>query len=404
MPSRPPASQLEATQNALDQLMEDFRHLDQSQRTVRGMVESFQAYLPERAGASGLVPRFRILDREAEQLITEYLSVLDRHPFDETLDQRALGAAHRAYAEVGPKLARTAEALDQVVLDYDADLTRIGNAVQRAREARERATALTQRVAAAARTLRETGVEVPELNDVLRRTRAAATTASEWQPAAGAPALDAAVGELETLAAEAERLATELPDRIARATTRRTSLRTVAESVESRMPRMREDLATLRREFSLANFADLDTDEDAVRADLATARAKLADFDRLVAAGADWGLPLRLLDEARAAADAAKARVGGPGDRLHRLREVKADPEDVLKKTRFRLRDAQMMVTQTPKPVGQQVARELDALAVRLDGLRSGLRGTHPDYWGLAREADRITEAVKAQVDRFRSA
>lgn len=401
--SRPPTSQREATQAALDQLMNDFRHLDHSQRTLRGMVESFQAYLPDRAASSGLVPRFRTLDREAEQLIAEYLSVLDRHPYDDDLDQRRLGDAHRAYAEIGPRLARHADELDQVVLDYDAELTRIGQAVQRSRERKEQAGAHARRVADAAVSLRGAGVEVPELNDILGRTRAAAVAASEWQPASGLPALDTAVTELAGLADEAERLAAELPERIAKATTRRTSLRTAAEAVESRLERMREDLAALRREFSLANFADLDAGEDDVRRHLAEARTKLTDFDRLVEAGADWGLPLRLLDEGRAAVDAAKALVDGPGDRLETLRAVKADPEQVLGKARFRLRDAQMLVVQSPKPGGETVARALDTLAVQLDGLRSGLQAPHPDYWRLVAETDRITTAVRDQVDRYRN-
>ncbi len=402
VPSRPPESQREATRAALDQLMLDFQHLDSSQRTLRGMVESFQAYLPERAASSGLVPRFRVLDQEADKLIGDYLDTLDKHPFDETLDQRALGSAHRAYAEVGPRLAKHADALDQVVLDYDGELTRIGRQVQRGRDLKDAATARTRRVATAAATLRETGLEVPELNDLLARTRAAALAASEWQPASGFGVLEQAAAELEGLATAAESLAADYPQRVAKARTRRTSLRTALEAVESRLDRMPGDLAVLRREFSLGNWRDLESGERVVREQVELARTKLRDFDRLVEAGADWSLPLRLLDEARAALDVAKAQVGAPAERITALREVKADPEELMRKVRFRLRDAQLLVTNTPKPGREAVARELDALARRLDGLRSGLQGAHPDYWALLQEADRITDAVKAQVERYR--
>lgn len=400
--SRRPESQREATRSALDQLMLDFQHLDSSQRTLRGMVESFEAYLPERAGSSGLVPRFRVLDREAEALIADYLQVLDQHPFDETLDQRSLGAAHRAYAEVGPRLAKHAEALDQVVLDYDAELTRIGQQVQRGRDLKAAAAEQTARVAAAAAALRESGLEVPELNTILASTRAAALAANEWKPTAGFAALEQAGAELRSLADTAEALAADYPQRVAKARTRRTSLRTALDAVESRVARMHDDLAVLRREFSIGNWRDLELDERGVQEQVADARSKLHDFDRLVEAGADWTLPLRLLDEARAALDAAKERVDGPGTRLVALRAVKADPEELLRQVRFRLRDAQLMVTNTRKPGGDAVGRELDTLARRLDGLRSGLRGVHPDYWSLLQEADRITDAVKAQVERFR--
>ncbi|MFB9314496.1 hypothetical protein [Nocardioides plantarum] len=398
----PAAQQREATRSALDQLMLDFQHLDSSQRTLRGMVESFQAYLPDRAASSGLVPRFRVIDREAEELIAEYLQVLDQHPFDEGLDQRALGAAHRAYADVGPRLAKHADAMDQVVLDYDAELTRIGQQVQRGRELKEEAAAQTSRVAAAAATLRASGLEVPELNDLLARTRAAALAASGWQPATGFAALEQARTELTALAQAAETLAEDYPQRVAKARTRRTTLRTAAEAVESRIERVPDDLAHLRREFSIGNWRDLEPVEQTVRDQLALARSKLHDFDRLVEAGSDWALPLRLLDEARVALDTAKTQVGAPAERLTALREVKADPEALMRQVRFRLRDAQLMVTNGRKPGGDAVGRELDGLARRLDGLRSGLQGVHPDYWALLQEADRITAAVKAQVERFR--
>lgn len=382
--------------------MLDFQHLDQSQRTLRGMVESFRAYLPDRAASSGLVPRFRVLDQEAEGLIGEYLSTLDQHPFDPDLDVQALGAAHRAYAQVGPRLAKQAEAMDQVVLDYDAELTRIGQQVQRGRELKDAAADRARRVAEAASRLRETGLEVPELNGLLARTRAAAVAAGDWEPSTGFRVLEQAGAELDTLAQQVERLAEEYPQRVAKARTRRSSLRTVVQAVESRLERMPEDLAVLRREFSIGNWRDLEEVERSVEASLTTAREKLADFDRLVEAGADWALPLRLLDEVRTALDAAQSGVGAPAERLGALRAVKADPEELMRKVRFRLRDAQLLVTTSPKPGGDAVGRELDALGRRLDGLRGRLEGVHPDYWALVREAEAIQDGVRQQVDRFR--
>jgi hypothetical protein len=179
-------------------------------------------------------------------------------------------------------------------------------------------------------------------------------------------------------------------------------VRTAADGVESRLERVPADLAVLRREFSIGNWRDLESVEQTVRDQLALARGKLHDFDRLVEAGADWALPLRLLDEARTALDTAKTQVGAPAERLTALREVKADPEALMRQVRFRLRDAQLMVTNGRKPGGDRVGRELDTLARRLDGLRSGLHGVHPDYWSLLQEADRITASIKAQVERFR--
>jgi hypothetical protein len=382
--------------------MEDFRHLDHSQRTLRGMVESFRAYLPERAASSGLVPRFRVLDQEAETLIGEYLTTLDQHPFDPDLDVAALGAAHRAYAQVGPRLAKAAEAMDQVVLDYDAELTRIGQQVKRGRQLKEAAAGQARRVADAATKLRETGLEVPELSGLLARTRAAAVAANDWEPSTGFRTLEQAGTELETLAKQVEALAAEYPQRVAKARTRRTSLRTVVQAVESRVERMPDDLAVLRREFSIGNWKDLEAVETSVEESLTTARTKLADFDRLVDAGADWALPLRLLDEVRGALDVAQGRAGAPAERLAALRAVKADPEELMRKVRFRLRDAQLLVTTSPKVGGDAVGRELDTLGRRLDAMRQGLQGVHPDYWAVLQESDAIQDGIKQQVERFR--
>ena len=367
------------------------------------MVESFQGYLPERAASSGLVPRFRVLDQEAEVLIGEYLDTLDRHPLDGVLDAQQVYAAHDAFRTVGPRLAAQAAAMDQVVLDYDAELTRIGQQVQRARTLKEEAAGLARRVAAAATSLRDSGLEVPELSGLLASTRAAAVASNDWQPASGFAVLEQATSELRRLAADTEQLARDYPERVAKARTRRASLRTAVEAVESRRERVPDDLAVLRREFSLGNFRDLEDVPAAVETALVEARTKLHDFDRLVEAGADWALPLRLLEEARAALDTAKKRVGAPGERLAALRQVKADPEDLMRKVRFRLRDAQLLVTNSPKPGGDVVARELDSLARRLDALRGLLQGVHPDYWSVLQEADRIRDGVTAQVERFRT-
>ncbi len=81
---------------------------------------------------------------------------------------------------------------------------------------------------------------------------------------------------------------------------------------------------------------------------------------------------------------------------------MKADPEDLFRRLRFRLRDAQLLVVNSPKPGGDAVGRALDDLGRRLDALRGALEGVHPDYWSVLQEAGRIEAGVKEQVERFR--
>ena len=121
------------------------------------MVESFQAYLPERAASSGLVPRFQVLDREAEAA-------------DRRVPPGPRPAPVRARASTsGPSVPRTGRTPTWVrawpstptpwtrcVLDYDAELTRIGAAgpARPASSRRRRPPQHARRVAAAAATLR----------------------------------------------------------------------------------------------------------------------------------------------------------------------------------------------------------------------------------------------------------
>lgn len=392
-----------ATEAAHDAMLEGFRRLDYSQRHVGGLIESFQTYLPARAAASGLVPRYRHLSQEADALVAQYLGILDHFPFDQARLPQHFEAAQRAYRDIGPRLAAQADALDQLLLDYDAEFTRAGREAGRARQVRDDVAVQARRVADAVATLRQAEAEPQQLSSLLASTKQYAVQASDWQPQQGVPALERIRDAIQALADDAARLAVDFPQRIAKARTRRASLRTVVQSVESRMERLPDDFAALRREFSLGNWQDLDG--AAVRAEkrLTAAREALLEFDRLVDAGADWARPLELLDTARKALDDAGREVDGPGERLRTIREFKRDPEEVLKRTRFRLRDAQLLVVHSPRRGGEAVAAALDALAVRVDRIRSGLTGVHPDYWAALTEAERIESEVRAQVERYRA-
>lgn len=382
-------------------MMDGFRRLDLAQRTAKAMVDSFQLHLPQRAGQSGLLPRFKLLNEQADKLVAEYLHVLDSYDYDAGASAQQLTAAQAAFRSVGPRLATHADALDQLLLDYEGELTRIGAVVSKGRGLQEVSDALARRAGAAATSLTGNGFRSPEVDDLLGRVKAAASEVSTWEAAQGLPALEAGNGRLERLVVELEELARDLPQRAARLDQRRRSLDTVLQSVEFRRERVADDLAALRREFSIGNWDDLNDGERRIGDGLTGVRSRLARYD---AAGAEpIGARLQMLDDVRAALDVVEELVDAPRDRIELLRTIRRDPEALISRVRFRLRDAQRMVTSSQRSGVQPVVAALDRLAVRTDALRAKVSGAHPDFWAVHREAESIERAVREQVDHVRT-
>ncbi|WP_299057860.1 hypothetical protein [uncultured Nocardioides sp.] len=402
MASRVPPALLAATERALGDMMEGFRRVDETQRIAKAMVDKFVAYLPERAGRSGLVPRFRVVDGQADELIGAYLSVLDRFPFAEDLEPQQMAAAQHAYKDVGPRLLAHADVMQQFMNDWDAELSRIGGVVQASRELREQARASLERALQAAVGLARAGHEVPEAAALVDEARAAGRAVAAWTPGSPTDELERHGARLAELADALEVIAAEWPERVERATRRRRSLSTKVQMIESRTQRVPDDLAALRREFSVGNWRDLDSVERDVEAGLVSVRERLVEYDRLVAAGAPWARPLELLEEVRGLLDDVEEVVDRPRERVEELRAVKADPEKLMSGVRFQLRDAQQLVANSRVNDTQSVARELDALAGQVDGLRGMLTGAHPDYLAMLRAARRVEDGVRRQVERYR--
>ncbi len=396
----------EAAQSARDRLQEAFRRADFAQRNVEAMVGSYTAYLPERAARNGLPARFAEIDARVTALVQHYLAVLDRFPLADLDRSRELREAQDAFVAVAAQLEAAADELDRFAVDHDAELTRIGEQVARARGLRTEGEQAVRAIADAADRLRDAGLDaaLPELRELLAGGRASARRVADWTPAVGIDTLAAAVAELRVVAARASALAEELPAKVAQARQRRASLATRVEAVTSRRDRAAADLATLRREYSLGNWRDVDGVEERSEIELVRARTALHEVDTLLAAtSVDWTRVLGLLEAAREALGRADAVVDAPGERLRELRAFREDPEAVFARGRFALRDAQMLVVHTPRRGAESVAGARDALARRLDAARSTLRTVHPDYRAALVEVAAIQDDVKAQVARFRA-
>ncbi|WP_225725841.1 MULTISPECIES: hypothetical protein [unclassified Nocardia] len=204
------------------------------------------------------------------------------------------------------------------------------------------------------------------------------------------------------LAAAAKELSDALaqaPSRRGAATTAIASATTRLAAVRTRAERLDPAYSGLLREFNAASSADLANNGresqraiDAADSALGRARAALTDDNPELA--------LDLTTAARDHLAEADRLVDAVTKRLTLLREVRENPQEKAKATRFRLRDAQMLA------VGRGLTAEwgsvLDAQSARIDRITESLTGRHPDYWAYVTELDAVAEFVAGVVDRIR--
>lgn len=289
------------------------------------------------------------------------------------------------------------DVMDRFHRDHEAALSRargarLGSAarVQAARVAAERA---TEHLAAPA--------SAPHLGlrPVIEGTDRLAVAVRTLDGAAGVAAVDAAAAEvseaaeaLETALREAPGLADSASRAIASARTRLQAVRTRADGIDT----VRSGLL---REFSAACSADL-VDNDRIAADEAAA----ADSALVAAEGA---LREDQPDQAHERIIAARDHLAAAGDavdavteRLRLLREVKADPAAYAGRTRFALRDAQLLAVQ--KGHIAQWGSVLDVQHERIERATAELDRVHPDYWGFVQTLADVDRTVDSATDRMR--
>lgn len=387
----------------MDQLKDAFQQLDAAQRGATDQVDSYRLYLPERARTSGVLPRFQMINGEAEALVGEYLDVLDRFPIQPRMPPEHLQAARTAYRHVEPRLRTAASGLEQFVLDYENELARVGAETRRIEQLHTDAADALAEATTAWESLRTQGLESSEADHALAEARVVARKLTAWEMGQGLAVLDAVVERVRDRAADVVRIAQDWPERVRRVRTRGVTLRTKLESIETRRGAMTAALGMLRREFSLGNWDDLEGSERRVTEGLLAVRAPLSRLDAAVRAQS-WDEAVTQLVEVEAEIDRLDDLVDGPHDRLDRLRRFRADPEKEIARTRFALRDAQLLVTTSRRAGREDLARDLDRLAFRLDGVRELLNGAHPDYWSVVLELERVRSGVEELVRRFRSA
>lgn len=382
-------------------LQEQFYRVDQLQRDIGGTVRQYAALLPDRASATGVVPGFAVLDQQADELVVAYLGLLDTFDPVEEAPPHALAQAVPQFRRLTHDLGRLADDLDGFLDRFGVELGRVGQVRADVQHRVSAATAVLAQAEQAWRRAGEAGLSFPAADEALARASVAARKLAELEPRLTPATVEEPAATVERLASEALRLATELPERAASLGTRLTSLRTRIDAVEHRAGGVPETMRALRREFALATWEDLADRERDVPEALEDARVRLREVGRLRDAGDLPGAlaQLELLEEALASAEDV---VDGPRDRLEHLRAVRADPESLLARARFRLRDAKFLLQRGGPVIAQPWAGRLDAAALELERTADLLTAPHPDYLALARRVDEVEERVQQLVDDFR--
>lgn len=178
------------------------------------------------------------------------------------------------------------------------------------------------------------------------------------------------------------------------------SVRTRIQAVTHRLSTLPDTRSAVLREFSAACSRDLIGSDQRARQSLERAESQWSAARTALDAGAPEEATDRLtsarglLTEAETAADAWT-------DRLHVLRETRADPDAAARSTRFRLRDAQLLVVN--RGLVKEWGSVLDAQLARIDRARADLIGTHPDYWSYLTALGGIEAFIVGVIEKIRA-
>lgn len=291
--------------------------------------------------------------------------------------------------------------MDRFRADHEQALTRArgarAGAQQRERAARVAADRATDRLAA------PDSVPYLNLRPVINATDRLVAAVHRLDAAVdattGAAARDEAARAVEEAAQEVEAALEQAPHLGESARRAVASAGTRLQAVRNRAADLHGTRSALLREFSSACSADLvDNDRVAAREAEAADRALASADNRLrekapALAHDQVALAREHLDAADTAVDAVTAR-------LRLLREVKADPAAVAGRTRFALRDAQLLAVQK-----QQVGAwgsVIDAQHERIERAMTALDRVHPDYWEFLQTLADIDRTLDHAVNRMR--
>lgn len=390
----------EAAQAAQDGAVAAFLDLDKRQSYVNDAID---AAGESGAGGPGLTRAWAPVKQAAFDASAKYLATADSFSLMDGAE-RPTGvdpaAARAAFIEVHRTLADAAVAIDTFYRDHADELEQArslraatpkisADARSAALQAESALTAAEQDGVAYASVVAAAG----ELVDALSALKTADTIGSPLEIRHAAAAVHAAAESVTGRINHARSLPGTVPSSL-------TSVKTRIQAVTTRLESMPAHRSALLREFSADCSKDLNGADDRARRALEQARTAWAAADRGLRGG-QLEDAAEHLTAARAQLTSAEHESDSLADRLALLRKTKADPAAAAKATRFKLRDAQLLVVD--RGLVPQWGSVLDAQAARIDRAAAELSGTHPDYWAYLQALHAVEAFVKNVVDRVRA-
>ncbi len=400
-------------QAAQDAAVAAFLDLDTRQSYVADAIGAVAGTVPNGVpgnspgghGTSGsaLVSSWQPIAQQSFDASAAYLQTAEKHSLVDPAENRPTGvdpvSAGSAFTEVSRQLAAAAAAVDSFYQGHiealeEARSLRAATPIL-ASDARTAATGIEAELTAAdaaglayPSVLNAAGELIAELSAL--KTAETVGNPAEIRRAAGA--VQAAVANVGARIAAAKTLLPSVRSSIA-------SVRTRIEAVTSRLESLPATRSALLREFSADCSKDLNGVDDQARTALADGRSEWTAARVSLDAG-NPELAAAQLATARSRLAAAQAAADALIDRLGVLRAVRADPAEAARTTRFRLRDAQLLVVD--RKLVPQWGSVLDAQAARIERAAAELTGRHPDYWAYVQTLRSVEAFVRGVVDKVR--
>lgn len=177
------------------------------------------------------------------------------------------------------------------------------------------------------------------------------------------------------------------------------SVRTRIDAMTTRLDSLPATRSALLREFSVDCSKDLNGADDRARKSLQDAGGDWSAAQTSLHAGQPEPASQRLAT-ARSKLSAAENDGDSLAERLRILRATKTDPAAAAKNTRFKLRDAQLLVVD--RGLVAQWGSVLDAQSARIERAAADLTGTHPDYWSYLQTLNSVEAFLRGVIDRVR--
>ncbi|GIJ50869.1 hypothetical protein Val02_77550 [Virgisporangium aliadipatigenens] len=376
-----------------------FVAVDGLQRSTELQVDSLVALDP--AAGARVGPDWQALRADTDAALAAYLKVPAEFDIETDLSERDARLAEAAFRHAEETLQRAATAMRDFTARHAAVFSHVEAAVTRLGAAGREADAALSAARAAIEAAERAGTPAFEAAEVLSAAERARAIVAEGPAVHGLRATVAAADGVLAEAARARSLAETVREQGEEVRRSLASVHTRADAVATRRERLPATLSALRREFVAAAYADVEGSPAEADRLLSAARERIAAAER-ESTRQHWPSARAEVAAAREALDAASHAVDAVTRRLAALEELKRDPREPVRRTRFAVREAQRLFVFLGQNVDRKYAPQLDSLVRRIGAAEEALEAPHPDYWRVDRDLARIRDETAAVVSAMR--